>query len=136
MSKTTTERERKTLTVRVASPDDAYDRLRERFDALDGGERPAPLYEVVLRSEEDLQRLLSPKNVELLRTVARESPSSIREAARLVERDVRQVHTNLEQLADLNLLEFEEEGRSKRPVVWYDDIDVELPIAEGSTAPA
>lgn len=122
--------DRTVLTVRVAPAEEVFDELEERFAALDAGERPAPKHEVVLRRERDLNRLLSPKNVQLLRTIAREQPASIRETARLVERDVRQVHENLSELEQLNLLQFEMDGRSKRPVVWYDDIDIELPIAE------
>lgn len=129
---------RKVLTVRVATPDDVFDELEERFAALDAGERPDPKYEVVLNQEADLNRLLSATNVELLRTIARETPASIRETARLVDRDVRQVHDNLNELERLNLVRFETDGRAKRPIVWYDDIDVELPIAAepSSSAPA
>lgn len=122
--------DRTVLTLRVAPADEVFDELEERFAALDAGDRPEPKHEVVLHRERDINRVLSPKNVELLRTIAREHPASIRETARLVERDVRQVHDNLTELAQLNLIRFETDGRAKRPVVWYDDIDVELPIAE------
>lgn len=130
--------DRRVLTVRVAPPEDVFDELEERFAALDSGRRPEPTYEVVLRRESDVTRLLSPKNLELLRAIARDHPGSIRETARLVDRDVRQVHDNLAELERLNLLRFEASGAAKRPVVWYDDIDVELPITgeDASAAPA
>lgn len=133
-----TDHGRLVLTVRVATPEEAFDELEDRFAALDEGERPEPTHEVVLPSERDINRLLNPNNVELLRTIARESPASIRETARLVDRDVRQVHDNLKELEQLNLVRFERDGRAMRPVVWYDDIDVELPITEEdiSGAPA
>jgi predicted transcriptional regulator len=121
----------RTLTVRVASPEAAFDELEERFAALDAGDEPEPLYEVVLQREEDLTRLLRPGTIELLRTVAREHPESIRETARLVGRDVHQVHDTVTELARLNLLRLEEEGRRKRPVVWYDDLEIELSIGNG-----
>ena len=41
---------------------------------------------------------------------------------------MRQVHRNLKELEDLGLVEFEDDGRSKRPSVWYDEIAVELPL--------
>ncbi len=122
------------LTVRVAPTEESFDELQERFEALDAGEEPEPMYEVVLRREVDLNRLLSEKNVELLRTIAREEPKSIRETARLVERDVHQVHDNLSDLEQLNLIRFENDGRANRPVVWYDSIDIKLPI--GSSDPS
>lgn len=118
----------RTLTVRVASPDDAFDDVADQLAAIDRSEEPEPLYRVTFQREKDLQRLLSPKNIELLRTIARESPGSIRELARLVDRDIRQVHDNLRDLDNYGLVEVEQAGRAKRPTVWYDDIEIEIPI--------
>ena len=104
------------------------ERLEETLKALDQSETPEPYFERVYRDEENLHRVTRPKNLELLRTLASERPESIRETARIVERDVRQVHRNLKELEDLGLVEFEQEGRSKRPTVWYDEIAVELEL--------
>jgi len=104
------------------------DRVEETLEALDRGETPDPYFERVYRDEENLHRVTRPKNLELLRTLAGERPSSIRETARLVERDVRQVHRNLKELEDLGLVEFSDDGRSKQPSVWYDAIAVELEL--------
>lgn len=122
----------RTLTVRVASAEAAFDELEERFAALDAGEEPEPLYEVVLQREEDLTRLFRAGTIELLRTIAREQPESIRETARLLDRDVHQIHDTVTHLAQLNLLRLETEGRRKRPVVWYDDLEIELSIGTGA----
>lgn len=131
------------LTVRVDSPENAFDRLGERFGALDRDETPAPLHEVVLQREADLARLINPRTMALLRTIARECPSSIRETARLVERDVRQVHSELGDLERMGIVRFETDGAAKRPVVPYDEIDVRLPVTDDAddtegrpTAPA
>lgn len=137
MSNSTTETtetadEKRTLTVRVGTPEDAFDTLSERFGALDRGERPEPLFEVVLQRERDLQRLLNPRTIRLVRTIARQEPSSIRETARLVERDVHQVHDDLYELEQMNLIDFEQDGRAKRPIVWYDDVEIELPVSNQS----
>ncbi|WP_423745090.1 winged helix-turn-helix transcriptional regulator (plasmid) [Haladaptatus sp. SPP-AMP-3] len=104
------------------------DHVTETLDALDQGESPEPFFERVYNDVENLHRVTRPKNLELLRTIARNSPASIRETARLVGRDVRQVHDNLEELEQLGLVRFEADGRSKRPVVWYDEIAVELEL--------
>ena len=104
------------------------ERVEETLKALDRGETPEPYFERVYRDEDNLHRVTRPKNLELLQTLAREQPESIRETARLVERDVRQVHRNLKELEDLGLIEFDEDGRSKQPSVWYDEITVELPL--------
>ncbi len=121
----------RTLHIRYRRGDD--ERLEAAMAALDRGETPEPLLEVVYHDVEDLHRVTRPKNLELLRTIVREEPSGIRETARLVDRDVRQVHRNLTELEELGLIDFEREGRSKRPRVWYDAIEVDLPLRESTT---
>jgi predicted transcriptional regulator len=109
------------------------ERVEQTLDALDRGETPEPYFERVYNDPDELHRITRPKNLELLRTIARKQPSSIRETARFVERDVRQVHQNLEELEALGLVEFEETGRAKRPRVWYDELNVELPLGDDVT---
>ncbi|ESP86827.1 hypothetical protein K933_17127 [Candidatus Halobonum tyrrellensis G22] len=54
----------------------------------------------------------------------------MRAAARLVDRDIKNVSTALNRLAELGLVEIEQDGRSKRPVVTYDDIRIEINLDE------
>jgi predicted transcriptional regulator len=78
--------------------------------------------------DEAADRLCRPTSIELLQTLAREEPTSIREAARLVERDVRQVHDNLWKLGALDLVEFDRSGQSHRPYVTYERIEMEIDL--------
>lgn len=77
---------------------------------------------------DDAEQVVRPTTIELLRTIAWEEPSSIREAARLVDRDVRQVHDNLWELGQLGIVEFDRSGRSHRPLVDYERIEVEVEL--------
>ena len=43
-----------------------------------------------------------------------------------------EVLDNVNEFADYGLLEFEENGSAKRPVVWYDEIDADLPLTPPS----
>lgn len=106
------------------------DRIAETLRAVDAGEEPEPYFECTFHDPDQLHQVTRPKNLELLRTIAREAPDGIRETARLVDRDVRQVHRNLTELEELGLIDFEAAGRSKRPSVWYDSIEVDLPLLE------
>nr|WP_254546488.1 transcriptional regulator [Halomarina sp. BND7] len=110
--------------------------LLDALEAVDRGETPDPHFECVYRDAEDVHRVTRPKTLELLRVLVAERPDSIRETARLVDRDVRQVHRNLEELEALGLLDFEQVGRSKRPTVWYDRIEVDLPLNRPERQPA
>ena len=116
----------RTMYIRFQSGDEGG--LRDALQALDRGEMPSPHFEVIFDDPDDIHRVTRPKNLELLRTIVQHEPKSIREAARLVDRDVRQVHTNLEELESLHLLRFEQDGRNKQPTVWYDSLVVDLPL--------
>ena len=43
-----------------------------------------------------------------------------------MDRDVKNVHEELSRLAQLGIIFFEEEGQSKRPVVWFDELLITL----------
>ena len=120
----------KTVEVRVESGEEWFGGLRETMRKLDDGraDEVEAEYSVSLPSEERLNQVLSPNRVELIRAVSREEPSSIRELARCLGRDIRQVSDDANELASLGLLELRQEGGAKRPVVPYDEIDVRIPV--------
>lgn len=103
-------------------------RIEETLRGIDAGDDPEPYFECTFHDADQLHQVTRPTNLELLRTIATDEPDGIRELARLVERDVRQVHRNLNELESLGLIELEDNGRSKRPTVWYDSISVDLPL--------
>lgn len=103
-------------------------RIETALKAINRGESPNSYFETVFHEIEDLQTVTRPTSLTLLRTIAREQPESIRETARLVDRDVRQVHRNLEELDELGVIDLETKGQRKRPIVWYDSIAVDLPL--------
>lgn len=122
----TTDTNERVLHVRFKRSD--TDTIESTLKAIDRGESPDPYFEVVFYDPDQLHQVTRPKNLELLQTITQHSPESIRETARLVERDVRQVHRNLTELASLGLINLESEGQSKRPTTWYDTIEVDLPL--------
>ena len=118
----------RTLHVRYRDSND--ERTVEILEALDRGETPSPHFEVVFHDPEDVHRVTRPKNLELLRAIVAHEPGSIRETARLVDRDVRQVHRNLTELAGLHLIELVDDGQSRRPRVWYENLEIDLPLVD------
>lgn len=117
-----------TLTVRVGDGTTTREQTRERIRAMERGEDLEDRHVLVLDDEADLQRLLSPANLALLRTIREHEPESMRETADLVSRDFKEVHRNLTELETLNVIEFEQSGRSKRPIVRFDEIDIEVSL--------
>lgn len=65
----------------------------------------------------DVAQLMRTSNLKLLEAIVEEEPESISAAARAVSRDYKEVHRNLQELEALGVIEFEQEGTSKKPVL-------------------
>lgn len=126
------------LEVRIGDGSKTRAEARERIKALEDGEDIDDRHVLVLADEAELHRLLRPKNLELLSAIREYEPGSMREAADLVDRDIKDVHRNLEELESLNVVSFEQEGRAKRPVVRFNELDIEVSLTDvgQSAAPA
>lgn len=125
--------ETKTLIVRLGDGSKTRQEARDRVRAMERGEAVADRHVLVLDDEADLHRLLSPVNLALLRAIRRHEPESMRATADLVDRDFSDVHRNLTELEALNVVEFASEGRAKRPVVRFDEIDIEVSLDPDET---
>lgn len=94
----------------------ARERLR-RAEAGDEYEEREAAFILNFEDLADVERLMRRLNLQLLDVVASERPDSIRETARLVDRDYREVHRNLEELEALGVIEFASDGNRKRPIL-------------------
>lgn len=121
-----------TLIVTVESIGAVQQRTADAFERALADNTPAenaPRH-LSFETTDRLAQVFTPRAIDLLQAIAQEEPASIREAARLVDRDIKQVSENLERLAEYDIIEFVQEGRAKRPVVRYDEIDIQLPLRE------
>lgn len=66
---------------------------------------------------EDFFEVFTRKRMELVRAIMNESPRSIRDLAERVERDIKNVFTDLQLLQNSNIIGFEKIGNCKRPVI-------------------
>jgi predicted transcriptional regulator len=121
----------KTLQITVQSTAEFFEAALDDARRLDSDEEMDDAYVLSLPDEDALERVVSAKNLELVRTIATQEPESIRELARLVDRDIKNVSTAVTQLAELGLVEFEESGRAKKPTVWYDQVEIDIAVALG-----
>ncbi len=115
-----------------ATGDEATDHETDTTTTPD--DSPHHPYKVSFHSRDALHRAVREETIDLLETVATEQPESIRDLARRLDRDVRRVHDDVTELADLQLLALEAgDGRAKRPVVWYDELDISIPLRSGDS---
>ena len=124
-----------TLVVTVRTAAEFHDDVTANLERLERGESPESTPRLSFHSYDDLMGTFTPTTLDLLATIRREQPSSINEAARAVERDVSTVHEQLTRLNSLGVIYFAEEGQSKRPVVWFDDLVIDIPFGEETDTP-
>jgi predicted transcriptional regulator len=121
-----------TLHVTIGTPTDRSD-LDDRLTAIDAGEDIEPANATLaVESLETFGRIFRPTNLRLLEAITTHEPDSLRELARIVERNPPDVLDNINELETYGLIELVEEGRSKRPVVWYDEINVDMPLTDST----
>ncbi|WP_053947149.1 HVO_A0114 family putative DNA-binding protein [Halolamina sediminis] len=117
-----------TLVVTVKSSEAFEDDVTDSIETLDRGGSVDDPPTLSFTSYDDLMETFTPRVLDLIESVRRAEPESINEAARIVERDVKNVHDELTRLAQLGVVRFEDEGQRKRPVVPFDELVIDLPL--------
>jgi predicted transcriptional regulator len=127
-----------TLVVTVKSSSEFHDDVTDGIEAIKQGDAADSTPTLSFTSYDDLMETLTPRVLDLIKAIRREEPASINETARVVDRDVKNVHEELSRLARLGIIFFEKDGQSKRPVVWFDELVINLPFdpETGDTATA
>ncbi|SER21086.1 HVO_A0114 family putative DNA-binding protein [Natrinema salaciae] len=125
------------LLVTIGNAESLYEAGREAIRTLRGSDSVDQPAMVTFPNEQRLSDVLNERTYTLLRVIRADEPDSIRETARLVGRDVKNVHDEVTTLEALGIIRFDEDGQSKRPVFPYDDLIIS-PFAhdDGDTAPA
>ncbi|WP_256289007.1 hypothetical protein [Halobellus inordinatus] len=127
-----------TLVVTVKSSSKFHVDVTDGVEALERGDAADSTPTLSFTSYDDLMETLTPRVLDLIEAIRREEPTSINETARVVDRDVKNVHQELSRLAQLGIIFFEEDGQRKRPVVWFDELVINLSFdpEAGDTATA
>lgn len=102
----------------------ALDRA-ERWE--DGEEVP---HVVNFQDASRLQRVLTPCRLELVRSLLDEPAESIRDLAARLDRDVRQIHDDLQLLSEYRIVHFHEDGSTKQPHIPYETITIEVELSK------
>lgn len=125
--------DRDVLVITVRQDDESlYEEGRDAIEVLDRGETVEQPDSVTFPNETMLAQTFTERTLRLLRVITDAEPESIRETARLVERDVKNVHEELARLETMGVIHFAEEGRSKRPVFPYDELIITVPFRQRS----
>jgi predicted transcriptional regulator len=111
------------LEVRVAPPRDALDRFEAAWNRVAEGERVRPYHVLSLENLPAVTKALSPARWALLTSLKAAGPCSVYELARRLERNYKNVHTDVAALLAAGLLD--RTGDGKVAVPW-DAVRAEL----------
>ena len=111
------------LEIRLGAAGDALDRFEAAWHRVQEGRALRPLEILSFADLPLLLKTLSPARWGLLERLKKQGPLSIYELARRLERDYKNVHTDVTQLAALGLIERQDDGRV---VVAWDLLRAEL----------
>ena len=106
----------KTLYVRVSSREDALDRFEAAWHLASGRAAPAPLAVLSFADLPLLTKNLSPARWDLLKQLKKAGSLTIFALAKLLERDYKNVHTDVSQLTALGLIQKTDENLVR--VAW------------------
>lgn len=110
------------LVVTVEADEEVYEEGLEAIRTLERGEPIDRPTRITFPNEKLLAETFNERTYRLLNVIRADAPASIRETARLIDRDKKNVHEELTTLEALGVIRFEQEGRAKRPVFPYDDL--------------
>jgi predicted transcriptional regulator len=105
----------KVLEIRVGPPRDALDRFEAAWNRVAEGRKVPPLRVLTLADLPAFIKTLTPARWALVEDLRKAGPCSIYELARRLERDYKNVHTDVSQLLKLGMVERNE---SRVSVAW------------------
>ena len=83
---------------------------------------------IIFTSLQAVAKALSPRRLELLGAILKNRPESIYALAKIVDRDFKNVHSDVKVLAGLELIELKQTGKrdSYMPIAKYSGVEIDL----------
>jgi len=117
----------KKVKIGIKSVKEALADFVKAGEAIERGEKVKKEKGTYFESIEGFRKALTPKRLELLHLIKEKRPQSLQELARLANRDMKSIVTDVEILEELDLIDMrrKKEGRKESvPMVDYDAIEV------------
>lgn len=103
------------LEIRVGAAGDALDRFEAAWNRVVDGRPVKPLRVLTLEDLPALLKALSPARVVLVDSLRKAGPASIYELSKRLQRNYKNVHTDVTQLVALGVIERDGDGRVSVP---------------------
>lgn len=113
-----------TLRLTVGSAGDIFDQTRDQLTTDGVADEAVRSFESIA----DVRQLLTDRRVEVMRAIMTDTPASISDLADRLDRNYADVHGDVQVLAEHHIIYFETDGRSKRPVIPYDRVRLDIEV--------
>lgn len=114
------------ISVSVGTTAEALDRFEQAWQAAEAGERQTPISRLTFENLPLLLKNLTPARWTLLEVLKRNGPLSINELAKRLERNYKNVHTDVARLIELGLVD---RRTDQRVAVIWDIVVAEMRLA-------
>lgn len=112
------------------------DKMRQKWkvmksfidDIIEEPEKYPERLAVFVLTDEELCKIFTKERLKILGTIKEKSPSSVKELADIIKRDIAAVDRDLKLLQGYGLVEMKREGQKVRPIIYKEGIF--LPLAE------
>src|SRR3972149_1997272 len=121
----------KRVKIGIKSVKDVLEDFVKTGEAIERGKKIKKEKGVYFESIEGFRKALTPKRLELLHLIKEKHPKSLQELARLANRDMKSIVTDIDILEGLDLIDMnrKKEGRRESiPTVEYDRIELEIAV--------
>ena len=127
------------LNIGVRASAERSKALREAIRRVARGDLASQEAGLYFETVAELRKILTEKRLELLLAITRHRPASVNELAGLLERDYKNVSTDIMLLERLGLVKLSAKGgkgRAQTPTVPYDEIQVTIDLRQSRAARA
>ncbi len=122
----------KNVEIVIQPLEKALKEFAEVYGKLERSEHVTPRHVVGFSDIATFRKVFTDERLRLLKAVRQHRPSSIYELAKLLNRDLKSVNTDIKKLKELDLIQLEKHKRGRTrviPRVLFDRIQVNMAIA-------
>ena len=117
---------RRVLHIEISAPDESLRQFADVWHRAEEGGEVEPFYSVGFESMAELISTLTPKRWELIERLHHDGPMSIYALAKVLQRDYKNVHTDVKALSELEIIQETEDGKVSIP---WDEIEAHFKLA-------
>ena len=122
----------KNIKIAIRSDEELFGEVNAVWEEAERGEKVKKHEGLYFENLEAMRKVLTENRLKMLKVIKKEHPSSVYALAKLLKRDIKNTHDDVQILAGLGLVDLKKtkEGRERNtPVVNYEKILLEIQVA-------